>query len=74
MGARCDERPDGLFVPGQQQLHGARITTHDDHRIAMAFAIAALRAEGETVIDHPDCAAISFPDFYTTLDKLADRR
>ncbi|HEY7837635.1 MAG TPA: 3-phosphoshikimate 1-carboxyvinyltransferase [Terriglobales bacterium] len=73
MGATCKERPDGLFVPGHQQLHGARITTHDDHRIAMAFAIAALVASGDTTIDHPECAAISFPDFYTTLDRLADR-
>ena len=73
MGGRCEERPTGLFVPGGQRLHGARITTFDDHRIAMAFAVAALRAEGETVLDESECAAISYPAFYTTLDRLAER-
>jgi 3-phosphoshikimate 1-carboxyvinyltransferase len=50
MGAEVEERPDGLRIPGQQKLHGAEIDSFGDHRIAMAFAVAALRAEGETII------------------------
>jgi len=73
MGARCDVRPDGLFVPGQQRLHGARLPSHHDHRIAMAFAVAALLAEGPSVIGDAECAAISFPEFYTNLERLAER-
>jgi 3-phosphoshikimate 1-carboxyvinyltransferase len=73
MGAAVEEFEDGLFVPGGQMLHGAEIDPAHDHRIAMAFAIAALRAEGETVIHNAECAAISFPEFYDLLDKVAER-
>ena len=50
MGAEVEERPDGLKIPGGQHLHGAELDSFGDHRIAMAFAVAALRSEGETVI------------------------
>jgi 3-phosphoshikimate 1-carboxyvinyltransferase len=73
MGAEVEEREDGLRVPGQQQLHGAEIDSHDDHRIAMAFSVAALRAEGESVIHGADAARISYPAFYDTLDALCQR-
>ena len=73
MGAEVEEFEDGLDVPGGQQLHGAEINSGDDHRIAMAFAIAALRATGDTVIHGADCAAISFPEFYQLLDFVAER-
>ena len=73
MGATVDEFEDGLFVPGSQKLHGAEIDPAHDHRISMAFAIAALRAEGDTLIHHSECAAISFPEFYQLLDKVAER-
>ena len=73
MGGMCEERPDGMFVPGGQTLHGARITTHGDHRIAMAFAIAALWAEGASTIEDAECAAISYPAFYADLARLAQR-
>jgi 3-phosphoshikimate 1-carboxyvinyltransferase len=73
MGAEVDEREDGLRVPGGQQLHGAEIESHDDHRIAMAFAVAALRAQGESVIHGADAARISYPEFYDTLNTLAQR-
>ncbi len=73
MGADVEERDDGLRVPGAQRLHGAQLDSHDDHRVAMAFAIAALRAEGESVIAGADAARISFPDFYTTLEGLVQR-
>jgi 3-phosphoshikimate 1-carboxyvinyltransferase len=73
MGASVEEFDDGLFVPGNQTLHGAEIDPAHDHRIAMAFAIAALRAEGDTLIRNAECAAISFPEFYDLLDKVAER-
>jgi 3-phosphoshikimate 1-carboxyvinyltransferase len=73
MGAVFTENPDGLEIPGNQKLHGASIDSGSDHRIAMAFAIAALRAEGETEIHGAESAAISFPEFFTLLDSLAQR-
>ena len=73
MGAELTENPDGLEIPGNQKLHGASIDSGDDHRIAMAFAIAALRAEGDTEINGAEVAAISFPEFYTSQDLLAQR-
>ena len=73
MGARVEEREDGLKIPGGQKLHGAEIDSCGDHRIAMGFAIAALRAEGETVIRGADSAAISYPAFFATLEELVER-
>jgi 3-phosphoshikimate 1-carboxyvinyltransferase len=73
MGAEVTENPDGLEIPGGQRLHGAQIDSGTDHRIAMAFSIAALRAEGDTQIDGADAASISFPEFFTSLDSLAQR-
>jgi len=70
MGARVDEFEDGLRVPGGQKLHGAEIETFGDHRIAMAFSVAALRAEGETLIKGADCVAVSYPTFFEHLDRL----
>jgi 3-phosphoshikimate 1-carboxyvinyltransferase len=72
MGATVEERPDGLRVEGRKagKLHGAEIEPHGDHRIAMAFAIAGLAAEGKTVIRDADCAGVSFPTFYEELDRL----
>jgi len=73
MGAEVEEKEDGLRVRGRQKLHGAEIDSAGDHRIAMAFAVAALRAEGETTIKGADAARISFPEFFTMLDGLAVR-
>jgi 3-phosphoshikimate 1-carboxyvinyltransferase len=73
MGAQLTEHEDGLEIPGNQHLHGAQIDSGSDHRIAMAFAIAALKAEGETEIHGAEAAAISFPEFFTHLDALAQR-
>jgi 3-phosphoshikimate 1-carboxyvinyltransferase len=75
MGAKVEERPDGLRVEGRKagKLRGAEIDPRGDHRIAMAFAVAALAAEGATVIRDADCAAVSFPSFYEELDRLAER-
>jgi 3-phosphoshikimate 1-carboxyvinyltransferase len=80
MGAQVEERPDGLKVSGRGsgsntggKLHAAEIDPRGDHRIAMAFAVAALAAEGVTVIRAADCAAVSFPTFYAELNRLAAR-
>ena len=73
MGAEVEEFEDGLDVPGGQKLHGAVIDSGGDHRIAMAFSVAALRAEGETLIQGAESAAISFPEFFDLLDKVAER-
>jgi 3-phosphoshikimate 1-carboxyvinyltransferase len=71
MGAEFTEFEDGLDVPGGQTLHGATIDSGTDHRIAMAFSIAALRATSESLIDGAEAAAISFPEFYQHLATLS---
>ena len=73
MGAEVIEFEDGLDVPGGQNLHGATIDSGGDHRVAMAFSVAALRAEGETLIQGAESAAISFPEFFDLLDRVAER-
>ena len=73
MGAQVEERDDGLKIPGGQTLHGAELDSFGDHRIAMAFAVAALRAQGETVISGAESAAISYPAFFQTLEELTER-
>jgi 3-phosphoshikimate 1-carboxyvinyltransferase len=73
MGAECEEREDGLRVPGNQKLHGAEIDSGADHRIAMAFAVAALRAEGQSVIHGAESARISFPEFFEMLESVVER-
>ena len=73
MGAEVEEREDGLKIPGGQILHGAELDSFGDHRIAMAFAVAALRAEGETLIRGAEAAAISYPAFFQTLEEVTER-
>jgi 3-phosphoshikimate 1-carboxyvinyltransferase len=67
MGAEVEERPDGMRIPGGQHLHRAELDSFGDHRIAMAFAVAALRAEGETTIHGADAAGVSYPAFFEEL-------
>ncbi|MEK6398963.1 MAG: 3-phosphoshikimate 1-carboxyvinyltransferase, partial [Terriglobus sp.] len=73
MGAEVEEFEDGLHVPGGQTLKGGIVDSADDHRIAMAFAIAALRAEGDTTIHGAEAAAISFPEFFSLLNNISER-
>jgi 3-phosphoshikimate 1-carboxyvinyltransferase len=73
MGATFTEHPDGLEIPGNQTLHGAEIDSGSDHRIAMAFSIAALRATSDTAIHGAEAASISFPGFFSALNSLAQR-
>lgn len=71
MGADVEEFEDGLRV-GRSRLKGATIDSFGDHRIAMAFAVAGLLAEGETEIRGAECAAVSFPGFFDVLSSVID--
>ncbi len=73
LGAEVEEFEDGMHIPGGQTLRGGVVDSADDHRIAMAFSIAALRATGQTTIHGAEAAAISFPEFFTLLDAIAER-
>ena len=73
MGAQVEEREDGLRIPGGQSLHGAELDSFGDHRIAMAFAVAGLRAKGETLIRGAESAAISYPAFFQVLEEITER-
>jgi 3-phosphoshikimate 1-carboxyvinyltransferase len=72
LGARVEELPDGLDLPGQQKLRGARVESYGDHRIAMAMAVAGLVAEGETTIAGAECVEVSFPGFFEVLAALRE--
>lgn len=71
MGVEVEEHEDGLSITGKARLKGAEIESHGDHRIAMAFSVAALAASGKTTIDGAEAADISFPGFFHTLRRLA---
>lgn len=73
MGAEVEEFDDGLRVAGPTQLRAASLDSFGDHRIAMAFTVAALIAGGETEIKDADCVAISFPEFFQLLDSVVTR-
>jgi 3-phosphoshikimate 1-carboxyvinyltransferase len=73
MGAELEEFEDGLRVGGSTKLRGAKIDPRGDHRIAMAFTVAALLAEGETEIEDADCVAVSFPEFFELLNSVVER-
>jgi len=73
MGAKVGELPDGMVIGGGRPLRGALIDSFGDHRIAMAFAVAGLVAEGDTTIEGAEWADISFPGFFEVLEKLSRR-
>ena len=73
MGAEVEETADGLRVFGPTKLRGAVVDSYGDHRIAMAFAVAALIADGDTEIRGSESAAVSFPEFFELLDSLTQR-
>jgi 3-phosphoshikimate 1-carboxyvinyltransferase len=70
LGVEAQELPDGLIVPGRQTFRAATFDSFGDHRIAMAFAIAALRADGESIIEGAEAASVSFPEFWTKLSEV----
>ena len=71
MGVRVEELPDGLAIPGRQRFHAAELDSFGDHRIAMAFAVAALCADGESAVHGAEAASVSFPEFFATLGRIA---
>jgi 3-phosphoshikimate 1-carboxyvinyltransferase len=73
MGAEVEEFEDGLKVQGRAQLNGAQLDSYGDHRIAMAFAVAALTASGQSEISGAEAVGVSFPEFFTMLESLVER-
>ncbi len=73
MGASVEEYVDGFKVAGQTRLHGAEINAYGDHRIAMAFTVAALIAEGTSEIKGAECVGVSFPEFFRLLESVVER-
>jgi 3-phosphoshikimate 1-carboxyvinyltransferase len=71
MGVTVDEQPDGMVIPGRQRFRAATLDSFGDHRIAMAFAVAALAADGECVVRGAEAASVSFPEFWETLGRVA---
>ncbi len=70
MGVEMETSPDGFRIPGKQKFHAAEIDPEGDHRIAMAFAVAALAADGPCAIDGAESADVSFPEFFSTLHQI----
>ncbi|HEX8843450.1 MAG TPA: 3-phosphoshikimate 1-carboxyvinyltransferase [Pyrinomonadaceae bacterium] len=74
MGAEVIEHEDGLTIPEREQLRGAKLDARGDHRIAMAFTIAALIAEGDSeIVGAEECVGVSFPEFFRLLDSVVER-
>ena len=73
MGASVEEYEDGLRVKGRTRLHGAKLEARGDHRIAMAFTIAALVAEGASEMVGAECVGVSFPEFFQLLESVIER-
>jgi len=71
MGIEIEVTPDGMRVPGRQKFRAAAFDSFGDHRIAMAFAVAALRGDGESTIDNAEASSVSFPEFWGILEKAA---
>jgi 3-phosphoshikimate 1-carboxyvinyltransferase len=69
-GIEAVETANGMVIPGRQTFRAAQFDSFDDHRIAMAFAVAALRADGECVIEGAGAASVSFPEFWVKLNEV----
>ena len=74
LGCDIEATDDGMIIHGGKQLHGGIIDSHKDHRIAMSFAIADLMIDDEVTINDPDCVSISFPNFFTVLESLKQKK
>ena len=72
MGVEIETAPDGFQIPGKQTFRAATVDSYGDHRIAMACAVAALRADGPVTIEDAGAASVSFPEFWRTLKTLAE--
>ena len=72
MGLSIDVKPDGFEIPGKQYFRAAELASFGDHRIAMAFSVAALAADGPCIVDGAEAASVSFPEFFDTLHRIAE--
>jgi len=70
LGARITVDGDAITIEGPSQLVGSQTQTLDDHRLAMTFAVAGLIASGSTTIDRSESAAVSYPSFFTEMERL----
>jgi 3-phosphoshikimate 1-carboxyvinyltransferase len=73
MGVKIETNPEGFHIPGRQSFHAGEIDSAGDHRIAMAFAVAALAADGPCVIEGAESAGVSFPEFFATLQQIVQQ-
>ena len=73
MGVEVEVLDNGMHIPGRQKFRGAKLDSFGDHRVAMAFSVAALRADGPCVIQNAEAASVSFPGFFEVLDQVVDR-
>lgn len=71
LGVEAEELPDGMVIPGRQKFRAGTFDSFGDHRIAMAFAVAALRGDGPSVIENAGAASVSFPEFWSTLARIS---
>jgi 3-phosphoshikimate 1-carboxyvinyltransferase len=71
MGIAVEVTPDGMRIPGKQKFRAARFDSFGDHRIAMAFAVAALAGDRESTVDNAEAASVSFPEFWNILRQIA---
>ncbi len=71
LGVEAEELPDGMVIPGRQKFRAGKFDSFGDHRIAMAFAVAALRGDGPSVIENAGAASVSFPEFWSTLARIS---
>ena len=72
MGAKITPTEDGMIIEGGAELNGAEIKSFLDHRIAMAFSIAGLASQGETIIQESQCVDVSYPSFFSTLEEIVE--
>lgn len=72
MGAKITPTEDGMIIEGGAGLNGAEIRSFLDHRIAMAFSIAGLASQGETIIQESQCVDVSYPSFFSTLEEIVE--
>jgi 3-phosphoshikimate 1-carboxyvinyltransferase len=71
MGIDVEVTPDGMKIPGRQRFKAAEFDSFGDHRIAMAFAVAALAGDGESTVENAEAASVSFPEFWGILQEIA---
>ena len=71
MGIHVETTPEGMVIPGKQKFRAAQFDSFGDHRIAMAFSVAALAGDGPSTVDNAGAASVSFPEFFSTLSAVA---